>query len=215
MELLIPIEPIEKFMYDREIVIQGKDGSLVPWQRNSMAGLTDLEIVDTYNSQTRGICNYYSIASNFSKLTYFVYLMEYSCLKTLAKKHKTRISGVKRMFKCSKSWGIPYETKKEKKRMMIVKFSDFKRGTVFDEPNVDTVKNHIHFNTRNSLETRLKACKCELCGAEGNGISFEIHHVNKMKNLKGKEQWEMAMIARKRKTLVVCKECHKKIHYSS
>lgn len=215
VELLIPMERIEKFMYDREIVIQNKDGKLIPWQRNSMAGLTDLEIVDTYNSQTRGICNYYSIASNFSKLTYFVYLMEYSCLKTLAKKHKTRISGIKKMFKCGKSWGIPYETKKEKKRMMIVKFSDFKRGTVFDEPNVDKVKNHIYFNTRNSLEARLKACKCELCGAEGDGISFEIHHINKMKNLKGKEQWEMAMIARKRKTLVVCKECHKKIHHSS
>ena len=179
------------------------------------SGLTDLEIVDTYNSQTRGICNYYCIASNFSKLTYFVYLMEYSCLKTLAKKHKTRISGIKRIFKCGKSWGIPYKTKKEKKRMMIVKFSDFKRGTVFDEPSIDTVKNHIHFNTRNSLEARLKACKCELCGAEGDGIAFEIHHINKMKNLKGKEQWEMAMIARKRKTLVVCKECHKKIHHSS
>lgn len=215
VELLIPMERIEKFMYDREIVIQGKDGKLIPWQRNSMAGLTDLEIVDTYNSQTRGICNYYCIASNFSKLTYFVYLMEYSCLKTLAKKHKTRISGIKRIFKCGKSWGIPYKTKKEKKRMMIVKFSDFKRGTVFDEPSIDTVKNHIHFNTRNSLEARLKACKCELCGAEGDGIAFEIHHINKMKNLKGKEQWEMAMIARKRKTLVVCKECHKKIHHSS
>ena len=142
VELLIPMERIEKFMYDREIVIQGKDGKLIPWQRNSMAGLTDLEIVDTYNSQTRGICNYYSIASNFSKLTYFVYLMEYSCLKTLAKKHKTRISGVKRMFKCGKSWGIPYETKKEKKRMMIVKFSDFQKGAVYDKPSVDTVKNH-------------------------------------------------------------------------
>ena len=215
VELLIPMERIEKFMYDREIVIQGKDGKLIPWQRNSMAGLTDLEIVDTYNSQTRGICNYYCIASNFSKLTYFVYLMEYSCLKTLAKKHKTRISGIKRIFKCGKSWGIPYKTKKEKKRMMIVKFSDFKRGTVFDEPSIDTVKNHIHFNTINSLEARLKACKCELCGAEGDGIAFEIYHINKMKNLKGKEQWEMAMIARKRKTLVVCKECHKKIHHSS
>lgn len=215
VELLIPMDKIEKFMYDREVVIQGKDGGLIPWQRNSMAGLTDLEIVDTYNSQTRGICNYYSMASNFSKLNYFVYLMEYSCLKTLAKKHKTRISAVKKMFKAGKSWGIPYETKTGKKRMMIVKFSDFKKGAVYDWSSVDTVKNHIHFNTRNSLEARLKANKCELCGAEGNDISFEIHHVNKMKNLKGKEQWETAMIARKRKTLVVCKECHKKIHHSS
>lgn len=82
------MERIEKFMYDREIVVQAKDGSLVPWQRGAMAGLSDLEVLDTYNSQTRGICNYYGLASNFSKLTYFVYLMEYSCLKTLAKSTK-------------------------------------------------------------------------------------------------------------------------------
>lgn len=42
-----------------------------------------VEITDSYNAQTRGICNYYSMASNYSKLSYFVYLMEYSCLKTL------------------------------------------------------------------------------------------------------------------------------------
>ena len=208
------MERIEKFMYDREIVIQGKDGRMIPWQRLSMAGITDLEIVDTYNSQTRGICNYYCLASNFAKLKYFVYLVEYSCLKTLAQKHNARISGIKRMFKCGKSWGIPYETKNEKKRMMIVKFSDFKRGNIFTFPSLDAIKNHVHFNNRNSLEERLKANRCELCGAEGDNVQFEIHHINKMKNLKGKEQWEMAMIARRRKTLVVCKECHKKIHSS-
>ena len=74
---------------------------------------------------------------------------------------------------------FPMKRMKEKKRMMIVKFSNFKRGKVFEEPNIDTVKNHIHLNTRNSLEARLKACKCELCGAEGDGISFEIHHINR------------------------------------
>ena len=68
-----------------------------------------------------------------------------------------------------------------------------------------TLKERAIFHNRNRHENRQIL----------DGISFEIHHVNKMKNLKGKEQWEMAMIARKRKTLVVCKECHKKIHYSS
>lgn len=214
VELLVPMERIEKFMFDREIVIQAKNGELIPWQRNAMVGLTDLEVVDTYNSQTRGICNYYSLASNFSKLTYFVYLMEYSCLKTLAKKHKTRISAIKTMYKANKSWGIPYETKQGKKRMMIIKFSDLKKSKVYAE-GVDTIKHHIHYENRNSLDARLKAHKCELCGAEGNNVLFEIHHVNKVKDLKGKEQWERAMISRKRKTLVVCKACHIKIHHSS
>ncbi|WP_369689257.1 hypothetical protein [Bacillus sp. AFS040349] len=33
-----------------------------------------------------------------------------------------------------------------------------------------------------------------------------------MKNLKGKKYWEWAMIAKQRKTLVVCKKCHIEIH---
>ena len=48
-----------------------------------------------------------------------------------------------------------------------------------------------------------------------NTINFSksIHHVNKVKNLKGKQLWELAMIAKKRKTLAVCKDCHHKIHH--
>ena len=210
VELLVPFEKIEQFMYQREIVIQAKDGSLIPWQRDAMAGLTDLEVLDTYNSQTRGICNYYSLASNFSKLTYFVYLMEYSCLKTLAKKHKTRISAIKKMYQCGSSWGIPYETKSGKKRMMIIKFSDLKKGVVYQ--NADIIKHHIHFTNHSSLEDRLRANQCELCGA--TDVPLEVHHINKVKNLNGKEQWEKAMIARKRKTLIVCKNCHIAIHHS-
>ncbi|MFQ9915460.1 MAG: hypothetical protein ACLRWQ_02770 [Flavonifractor plautii] len=35
--------------------------------------------------------------------------------------------------------------------------------------------------------------------------------MNKLKNLKGKERWEIAMIAKHRKTLVVCRNCHRSI----
>ena len=41
---------------------------------------------------------------------------------------------------------------------------------------------------------------------------YEIHHVNKIRNLKGKEPWEIMMLSKRRKTMVVCWECHKKIH---
>ena len=38
--------------------------------------------------------------------------MEYSCLKTLANKHKSKISVIVKMFKDGKcEWGIPYEVK--------------------------------------------------------------------------------------------------------
>lgn len=63
VELLISFDKIEKFMFDRKIIKQKFDGTIIPWQRFAMCGLSDLEVIDTFNSQTRGICNYYSLAS--------------------------------------------------------------------------------------------------------------------------------------------------------
>ncbi|MGR5977825.1 HNH endonuclease [Bacillus cereus] len=41
------------------------------------------------------------------------------------------------------------------------------------------------------------ANKCEWCGIQD--IPMEIHHIRKLKDLKGKMAWEKVMIARKRK----------------
>lgn len=49
---------------------------------------------------------------------------------------------------------------------------------------------------RNSLMERLKLQVCELCGATDK---LEMHHVRKLKDLKGKSDWEKKMIARRRK----------------
>ena len=52
--------------------------------------------------------------------------------------------------------------------------------------------------------------KCEYCGMDTG--PFEIHHVRKLKDVKGKESWKQLMIARNRKTLVLCAVCHDKLH---
>ena len=61
-----------------------------------------------------------------------------------------------------------------------------------------------------SLIDRLKGHICEWCGGETEDI--EIHHVRKLKDLSGKAEWERHMIARKRKTLALCHDCHVKLH---
>ena len=208
VSLTIPLqEKIEAFVIKNNIARINKDGKLESIHRNVLLANTDLEIVDTYNAQTRGICNYYSMAGNFNKLDLFVYLMEYSCLKTLASKHQMSMSKVRDKYRYGKTWAIPYETKKEKKYMPIVLFKNLKRKSGYKDDVDKIVQKFYGFN---QLEKRLKANKCELCGKE-NG-EYEIHHVNKLKNLKGKQMWEKVMLARKRKTLVLCKECHYKIH---
>ena len=210
-ELAVPLDDkIHKFIFANKIAIQKPDGKLMPVHRSSLLRLTDLEIVSAYNAELRGICNYYGIASNFYKLCYLSYLMEYSCLKTLAAKHKCTISKIVKKFKSGNGeWGIPYETKTGTKRCYFAKYSDCK-GKV--NPT-DTVCNAAveYGYSRTTLEQRLKAKICELCGTTESDC-YEIHHVNKLKNLKGKQTWEMIMIAKRRKTLVVCKKCHIAIH---
>ena len=211
VELRVPFDDkIHNFIFSKGIAIQKKDGKLFPVHRNSLLRLTDLEIVTVYNDELRGICNYYGIASNFCKLKYLSYLTEYSCLKTLAAKHKSKISKVVAMYKDGTGeWGIPYETKKKAKRRYFANYMDCKDAKI----STDCISNAaiIYGQSVTPLEKRLKARICELCGTT-ESERYEIHHINKLKNLKGKEPWEIAMLAKRRKTLVVCEHCHHLIH---
>lgn len=200
VELSIPFkDKIEKFLFSNGIVKQRSDnGKLEPIHRPQLLNRTDLEIVTIYNAELRGICNYYGLASNFNKLIYFNYLMEYSCLKTLAGKHRSKVSKIRAMYKDGTGkWAVPYETKTGIKKMYFANYADCK-GKKFTDIVPQTAKNYSHDVT--TLESRLKAKICEVCGCTESD-RYEIHHVNKVKNLKGKSEWEKIMIAKRRKTI--------------
>jgi Retron-type reverse transcriptase len=210
-ELTVPLDDkIHKFIFSKKVAIQKSDGTMFSAHRKTLLRLTDLEIISVYNAELRGICNYYGMASNFDKLGYLAYLMEYSCLKTLANKHKSSISKVLAMFKDGQGkWGIPYETKTGAKRRYFAKYTDCKGAS-----NPTDIANNsavVYGYSVNTLENRLKAKVCELCGT-AESEHYQIHHVNKLKNLKGKETWKKMMLAKRRKTLVVCGKCHYEIH---
>jgi RNA-directed DNA polymerase len=210
VELSIPFDDkIMEFMFCNGIIKQ-VNGEIRPAHRNPLLHCTELEIMTTYNAELRGICNYYSMASNFYKLNYFAYLMEYSCLKTLAAKHNSGVAKIREQYKDgSGKWCIPYETKQGVKRCYFANYADCKRTK---NPS-DKVTNAAteHRLTRTTMESRLAAKICELCGST-DAEHYEIHHVHKVKDLKGKELWEQMMIAKRRKTMVLCECCHKKIH---
>ena len=209
VELLIPLkEKIEKFLFAHNAVCV-KNGRLFPTKRDVLIDLTDLEILAMYNSEMRGICNYYSLAVNYGHLNYFSYLMEYSCLMTLAAKHRTTISKVrKKNVDCDGLWYIPYETKNGNKRMYFARSHKCKKSRQIQDKIGIAPLAYLH--SRNSFEKRLKAKTCELCGA--SDCKVEVHHINKVRNLNGKALWEKIMIAKNRKTIVVCEKCHYQIH---
>jgi group II intron reverse transcriptase/maturase len=211
VELLVPLQDkIMKFLFANELIKQKTNGEIIPASRIRMLHCTELEIVSAYNAELRGLCNYYSLASNFSKLNYFAYLMEYSCLKTIAKKHKCNTRKILRKYNNGKGkWGIPYKTKTEEKRAYFADYDKCRNNKDFSDKITNVAFKNRY--SRTTFDKRLAARQCELCNTT-EAESYVIHHIHKVRDLKGKALWEQIMIAKRRKTMVVCESCHYKIH---
>ena len=182
-----------------------------PKARYSMKDSDDLEILRTYNSEIRGFYNYYSIANNSSIINSFKYIMEYSMYKTYATKYRTTKRRIIAKYRIGKDFGVKYKTKDGKEKICLFYNEGFKRKDKIIRTDVDSIKDKRIYLGRTSLIQRLEANACELCGAEN--VPIEIHHVRKLKDLKGKKFWEKFMIARNRKTLALCHQCHVDLHH--
>ncbi len=75
---------------------------------------------------------------------------------------------------------------------------------------MDLIPKTWMYQSRNELGRRLLASECEWCGIRGSQV--EVHHIRKLGNLEGKTPWERQMIQRRRKTMVLCVECHEELH---
>jgi hypothetical protein len=53
-----------------------------PLHRGYLINLTDIEIISRFNSEIRGLYNFYRLAHNASVIGKFAYIMEYSMYKT-------------------------------------------------------------------------------------------------------------------------------------
>jgi len=183
------------------------------WKPRSRPGLIfndDLEILDRYNREIRGMYNYYSIANNCSDLNNFHHQMKFSMLKTFAGKYRTLKTKISRKYIVNGVFTVKHKVKSGEEKSRYFWFTGFKRKqTPVTDPNVDTLPKTIGDAGRTSLIDRLKAEKCELCDGKDQLV---MHHVRKLKNLEGKESWERHMIARHRKTMAVCRSCHQYIH---
>lgn len=181
------------------------------WKPKCRSGLIfndDLEILDRYNRETVGFCNYYLIANNCVVLHNFRYIMEYSMYKTFAGKYRSTVRKINKKYRRNKLFTVKYEQKGAIKSRTFYKTS-FKRRTTAFNGSCDIEPYSIADASRTNLTDRLKAEKCELCGATSKLI---MHHVRNLKDLKGKESWERLMSARKRKTIALCPSCHRLRH---
>jgi group II intron reverse transcriptase/maturase len=192
-----------------EKTVNGKDN----WKAKARYYLKDnddLEILDQYNSEIRGFRNYYRIANNAAHASSFGYIMQYSMFKTFATKYRTTMRRMIAKLRIGKNFGVRFTDKKGKSKTRLFYNEGFARKPLQKNAVVDVIPNTVMYSSKTSLMVRLSAGQCELCGK--TDCEIEIHHVRKLKDLKGKSYWERFMIARNRKTLALCIDCHEQLH---
>lgn len=212
--LEMPTEIMQKKLLDYgamtiERTVYGKSN----WKAKSRYHLKDnddLEILDQYNSEVRGFRNYYRIANNASLASSFGYIMQYSMFKTFATKYRTSMRKMIAKLRMGKDFGVRFTDKKGKQKIRLFYNEGFARKSMQKTAAVDAIPNTAKYSSRTSLMDRLSAGQCELCGKTDGDI--EIHHIRKLKDLKGKSYWERYMIARNRKTMALCLDCHRTLH---
>ncbi len=180
-----------------------------PQSRKDLMGLEPREIVSMYNAQIRGIYNYYRMANNASVLNNFHYVMEYSMYKTLAGKFQSSIAKVKAKYTRDGVFAVEYMTKSGLRKVSLYD-GGFARIKIPLPAGVDCKPEYVVNHWPKELFFRIKTARCELCGKEQVPVS--VHQVKRLKDLTGNLWWERVMLKKRRKTLIVCEECHQSIH---
>ena len=172
-----------------------------------------------YQQEYRGIVEYYLLAKNVSNLYRLHWAMKGSLLKTLANKHKTSTTAIARKYQTTlqapngkRLKCLQVMVEREGKKPLIAQFGGLQ---LIPRPKAsisDVLPKPM--NTRTEILQRLLANRCELCKSTQE---IEVHHIRKLADLEGKggrekSPWVKLMAARRRKTLVVCRRCHRKIH---
>ena len=183
-----------------------------PKARKSLCCKQDIYILNQYNSEVRGICNYYAIANNSSKLHKFRYIMEYSMYKTFACKYRTTKADIIERYRLGKDFAVKYKDYKGNEKVRVFWKGSLARNDFPKDAEVDIVfsSKPVTYKNNPSLAKRLKANTCEWCGKYTADVV--MHQVRTLKDLDKSLPWNAHMIKINRKTLVVCSQCHEKIH---
>jgi group II intron reverse transcriptase/maturase len=219
IQLLVPGKVISE-----KIIPYSKYGKSHPFLQR--VNMPVLDMINEFNAEIRGLYNYYCLATDVStKLNKFKHIHYFSLAKTIARKENSSVRKVIRKYGIDvprkqgtgtrKVIGVRYQTKRGEQVMTY--FNDSLKK--LDEPPknyADKFGFGIAFGSQ--LITRLNADTCELCGATDKSI--EVHHVRKLKDIIRKYKkrgnaipnWVLQMSRMNRKTLVVCVDCHRRIH---
>ena len=180
-----------------------------PTHRANVLHLSDYEILDKYNAEMRGFANYYALAPK-ADLRIMEWAGRTSFFRTLANKHKTSAQKLRSGMKFEDEHLLRYTAGGKERVLKVFKLKHLSR---ISEVHVDRQPLRFVRNKISEITKRMNASQCEYCGKQGG--YFEVHHVKKLRDVRrnpNKKPWELEMLARRRKTLVLCIECHDLLH---
>ncbi|MEU7184233.1 MULTISPECIES: reverse transcriptase/maturase family protein [Streptomyces] len=197
-------------------VKHGKPAHLDP-----LTGCTPFDIISLYGAQYRGIVQYYLLAGDVWKLDRLKGVMLTSLLKTLAAKHRSRVTTMANRYKTTiKTPQGPrrcFEARieREGRKPLVARFGGIpltrKRTAVLDD--LPSTMFTPRSRPRGSqLIDRLQRGRCELCERR---TEVQVHQIRSLAELHGREErpaWALLMLKKRRRTLVVCPPCHGGIH---
>ena len=189
-----------------------------PERRNELINHDDDIIISSYGAEFRGLAQYYLLAGDVSTLNRLRWIAETSMLKTLAAKHGSTVSKMARKYKAKIQTPHGPRTcfqatvERAGKKPLVARFGGIplkrqKKTIILDrQPAPVTIR-------RKELIARLAARRCEWCQRRG---PVQAHQVRKLADITrpGRPQpaWAQLMATMRRKTLLVCPDCHQTIH---
>lgn len=213
IRLEVPMDKVmacrKKFTENRKVV-----------HRKDQLANDDYSIVVWFEQTFRGFAEYYGMAADRAKkLLPLKWVVETSMLKTLANKYRSTVSQIARKYRVwvetpeGRRRAFQVVVERPGKKPLVATFGGYSLGRDRQPKTIKETMTCWWWNTpRTEILDRMLAEKCEYCGKEG---PCEVHHIRKVAPLlrkKGLAGWKKLMAVRNGKTLVLCRECHDKLH---
>ena len=207
LRLRVPRDRVVRFVNDKG---WGDYEAFRPRGRPALRFASDVEIVLAYNAEWRGFANYYALADDVKrKLNKGGYFALFSCVKTIAAKHRTSARSVFARLRRGMDFFIRFEVGNEARAIKLWQLKDL-RQHVRTWGGVDNPRSAQFVFSRTELVERLNARQCERCGRED--LPCEIHHVRRVAEMQYAGLSRHMQAARQRKRVVLCVACHNSIH---
>ncbi|EEV9891941.1 reverse transcriptase, partial [Escherichia coli] len=215
IRLLVPADVVRE--HSKRYFLKGRVR-----RRPELLEESDYTIVHNFQTRFRGLANYYQLACDRSKkLSRLKGIMEHSLMLTLANKHKTWVSRIYQKYgtRCMMTNGKSYKClqiriDRVNKAPLTATWGGISLARNKSYRNIVLVdEKDLLFYGRVERLKAILASECAICGSTQN---IQVHHIRALKDLAKRGRTPTAsqrrMAARRRKTLVVCHQCHVAIH---